>query len=94
MRIGIIGVGVVGSALRHGFLKIGYDVELHDIKLSTKIENVLETQVTYLCLPTPSSEDGACDTTVVQSVVEELAALEYQGVVAIKSTVSPGTTKS
>ena len=94
MRIGIIGIGVVGSALRYGFLKMGFDVDLHDIKLPTKIENVLETQVTYLCLPTPSLEDGGCDTTVVRSVVEELAVLEYQGVVAIKSTVSPGTTES
>lgn len=94
MRIGIIGVGVVGSALRYGFLKTGFDVDLHDIKLPTKIENILETQITYLCLPTPSLEDGGCDTTVIRSVVEKLAVLEYQGVVAIKSTVSPGTTES
>lgn len=94
MRIGIIGVGVVGSALRYGFLKLGHEVVVHDVKLRTNIEAVLETQVVYLCLPTPPSENGSCDTIIVRSVVAELAALEYQGVVVIKSTVSPGTTKS
>ena len=94
MRIGIIGIGVVGSALRDGFLKLGHKVVVHDTKLRTNIETVLGTQVVYLCLPTPSLEDGSCNTTIVKSVVAQLAALEYQGIVVIKSTVSPGTTKS
>lgn len=94
MRVGIVGVGVVGSALRYGFLKLGHDVNVHDTKFRTIIEDVLETRVVYLCLPTPPLENGACDTTAVESVVAKLAALEYQGVVAIKSTIPPGTTAS
>ena len=40
MIIGIIGLGVVGSANRYGFKKIGHKVLVHDIKLKTKIENL------------------------------------------------------
>lgn len=94
MKIGIVGIGVVGSALRSGFLKLGHEVAVHDTKFCTDIEAVLETQIVYLCLPTPTRGDGGCDTTVVESVVAQLAALEYRGIVAIKSTISPGTTKS
>lgn len=94
MRIGIIGIGVVGSALQHGFLKLGHKVAIHDVKFRTNIEAVLETQLIYLCLPTPPLEDGSCDTTIVESIVAKLATLEFQGAVAIKSTIPPGTTKS
>ena len=40
MKIGIIGLGVVGSAIRTGFEELGHDVFGHDIKNGTKIEDV------------------------------------------------------
>jgi UDPglucose 6-dehydrogenase len=93
MRIGIIGIGVVGSAIKYGFEKLGHDIFVHDLRLKTKLEDVLESEVCFLCLPTPSSEDGTCDTSVVEDVVSRLRKMNYSGVVAIKSTVSPGTTQ-
>ena len=35
MRIGVIGLGVVGSAIKTGFEELGHDVLCHDIKLDT-----------------------------------------------------------
>ena len=32
MKIGIIGLGVVGSANKYGFEKVGHEVLVHDIK--------------------------------------------------------------
>lgn len=92
MKIGIVGLGVVGSAIKYGFDKLGHDVHVHDIKLGTSLSDVLDTDVCYLCVPTPSREDGACDTSIVEGVVESLAKEDYDGIVAIKSTVVPGTT--
>lgn len=94
MKIGIIGLGVVGSAVRHGFEKLGHQVSWHDIKFESRIENVLDTEVVYLCVPTPSIENGHCDTSIIEEVVRELIVDHaYQGIIALKSTVVPGTTK-
>ena len=93
MQVGIIGLGVVGNAINFGFSKIGHQVKVHDIKLRTKITDVLNTEITYICVPTLSSVDGSCDTSIVKDVVKNLLSCGYQGAIAIKSTVEPGTTE-
>lgn len=94
MQIGIVGCGIVGSACKFGFEKLGHKVHVHDLKLNTSIYDLLESEIIYICVPTPMKQDGCCDTTIVESVVDKLSDLYYSGVVAIKSTVPPGTTKS
>ncbi len=93
MKIGIVGLGVVGSATKYGFSKLGHEVVAHDLKLNTRLRDVLGTEICYICVPTPSSADGSCDTSIVEEVVESLIEENYEGVIAIKSTVSPGTTE-
>lgn len=93
MKIGIIGLGVVGSACKFGFELIGHNVLVHDKKLQTKIENVLDTEIVFVCVPTPSKDDGACDISIVESVIADLKQLNYTGIIAIKSTVPAGTTR-
>jgi UDPglucose 6-dehydrogenase len=94
MKIGIMGLGVIGSACKYGFEKLGHDVSFHDTAMETKIEDVLDTEIVYVCVPTPSAEDGSCDTRIVEKVVKELWGLEYKGIIAIKSTVEPGFTQA
>lgn len=93
MNIGIVGEGVVGSAIKCGFERLGHDVFIHDIKYGTTIDVVLDTEVCYICVPTPSKDDGSCDISIVESVVDDLLDNNYSGVIAIKSTVIPGTTE-
>lgn len=94
MNVGIVGLGIVGSAVKHGFEKLGHRVFGHDIKDGTSIEDVLETEIIYLCLPTPQAADGHCDISILDATIAELAGKHsYPGVIAIKSTVVPGTTK-
>ncbi len=84
---------MVGSAVRHGFLRIGHDIAVYDIKLpETSLRDVLPAEVVFVCVPTPPAPDGSCNTTIVDKVVGELADASYAGLVAIKSTVEPGTT--
>ena len=93
MKIGIIGVGVVGSACKEGFEHIGHKVKIHDIKLDTTIDDVLDTEVCFISVPTPTAVDNSCNVNIVEEVVTELVTLDYKGIIAIKSTVVPGTTE-
>jgi UDPglucose 6-dehydrogenase len=93
MKIGVIGLGIIGNACKYGFEKVGHDVICHDIILDTKIEDVLDTEVCYICVPTPSTEGGDCDTSIVEEVVLKLNDLGYSGIIAIKSTVKLDTTE-
>jgi UDPglucose 6-dehydrogenase len=92
MNLGIVGLGIVGSACKFGFELLGHNVKVHDIKLGTTINQVTECEIVFICVPTPESSDGACDTSIVESVINSLKEVNYEGIVAIKSTVSPGTT--
>jgi len=92
--VAVIGAGVVGTALIHGLQRLGHDVRVHDIKYNTNIGDIVhKTEACFICVPTPSTESGKCDTSVVEEVASELSNISYSGIVAIKSTVEPGTTK-
>lgn len=93
MKLGIVGKGVVGTAIKRGFEYIGHEVSYHDIKHDTKIEDVIDSEIIFVTVGTPSDEQGSCDISAVLSVVQELADLKYKGIVAVKSTVKPGTTE-
>jgi len=43
----------------------------------------------FICVPTPISEDGSCDTTIAKQVLSDLDRLHYKGVCVIKSTIIP-----
>ena len=58
MNVGIVGIGVVGSANKAGFEKLGHNVLVHDIKLGTTISDVLDTECVFVCVPTPSKSNG------------------------------------
>tara|TARA_R100001082_G_scaffold110194_1_gene89441 strand:+ start:675 stop:1472 length:798 start_codon:yes stop_codon:yes gene_type:complete len=92
MIIGVVGVGVVGQAVCQGFEGLGHDVRTHDLKLGTSIKDVLAAEICFICVPTPSKKNEECNIDIVASVVDDLNKFEYAGIVAIKSTVTPGTT--
>ena len=94
MKIGIIGLGCIGSANTSGFEYLGHTVVGHDITHETTIDMVLSSEITFLCLPTPSKDDGDCDTSIVEGVIGDLNLLNYTGIIVIRSTVPPGFTSS
>jgi UDPglucose 6-dehydrogenase len=93
MRIGIIGKGTVGGAVYQGLSDLGHDMSFYDPRYpDSRMSHVLYSDLVFLCVPTDSTSAGDCDVSIVESVCDELAMLEYQGLVCIKSTVIPGTT--
>ena len=93
MIIGIVGLGIVGSANKYGFDKIGHKVIVHDIKYKTNIKDLDKTNIVFLCVPTPSNKNGSCNTSIVESVVNNLHKIKYKGIICIRSSTEPGFTE-
>ena len=89
MNLGIIGRGFVGSAVANGFNKDCNQIIVDPKYTDNTIEDVLDCKLVFVCVPTPVSEDGSCDTTIANDVLTELNRLQYKGVVVIKSTIIP-----
>lgn len=90
MRVGIIGYGYVGSAVAASYPddKIMINDPKHKLK-SKSIKKLKEKcQAIFVCVPTPQSETGECDTSILESIIAKL--LGYKGIVIAKSTASPG----
>lgn len=94
--IGIVGLGVVGRAVANGFDLAGLNVTRYDRYLGIGSPSDLRPcSVVFLCVPTPSAPDGRHDLTEVWSAVREVEAhLDDGTVLAVKSTVPPGTSAS
>ena len=102
MEIGIVGQGYVGTAVKEVFNK-HYATNTFDLNGDCNcrdMEELIDTSdVIFVCVPTPMRKDGSCDTSIVESVVEginvSVEILQKSNViVAIKSTVPPGTTNA
>ena len=97
MRIGIIGQGFVGSAIKNGLEK-SYEVLAYDIvkeKSNTSLESVCcNSEIIFVCIPTPMRNSGECDTRLLEGVIKDIEENRSNNlpIVIIKSTVPPGTT--
>lgn len=97
MKIGIIGNGFVGNAILHGFVLHVDDILIYDKdpkKATSSMKDLVDnSEIIFICVPTPMFESGECDLSIVNSVVEELSQFQniVQKVIVIKSTVVPGT---
>ena len=101
-RIGIIGNGFVGSAVRYGFSpNVGVDAEVRvydkDANKSTHtLRDVLDTDIIFLSVPTPSNSDGSMNVDIVDDILKEIneyAQLFQIGIILLRSTVTPGATR-
>ena len=100
MKIGIIGQGFVGTAVREG-LKDYHTINTFDLVQDCSCDTVGElidnSNIIFVCVPTPMKKDGSCDTRIVEGVVKDINNVcnvrKYKNkIIAIKSTIPPGTT--
>lgn len=94
--VGVIGMGVVGTAVYRGFMPFvtarGYDLDA--TRSVDWLDDTLQSDVVFLCLPTPAAASGEADLAAIHAcmstVVERLP--QPQPLFALKSTVPIGTT--
>jgi nucleotide sugar dehydrogenase len=96
MKIGIVGLGFVGTAVKKGFESL-YDIEVYDTDpKKTTVQSLKElaetSSVIFVSVPTPMRNNGECDTRILAGVLEQLDNAGKKMPVVIKSTVPPGTT--
>ena len=90
MRIGIMGLGVVGAAiykvmrLFHDEVR-GFDTDAG--KTRNTLDEVFETDAIFLCLPTSLDDRGRLDTSTMTAYLTQLQMQSYRGLVIIKSTL-------
>ena len=106
--INIVGYGYVGSALGFLCKENKVDFCVFDVVAKTEAkaircfdklnelvkysEQCNQENVYFICVPTPSGDDGSCDTTIVESVIKQIQGLATKNTnIIIKSTVQPGT---
>jgi nucleotide sugar dehydrogenase len=91
--IGVVGLGMVGGTVARAFERSGMRVCGYDPYLGIgSTQDLAGCPVVMLCVPTPASPDAGLDVEEVWSAVREVeAVLEPGSIVAVKSTVPPGT---
>lgn len=100
MKISIIGLGFVGSAMYKSFQNKNVNVYAYDkYKLDDKgnkigdFKSTLNSEIIFLCLPTIfDSEINQYNKAAIYETCQLLVEENYKGTVVIKSTVEPTTT--
>lgn len=94
LKIGIVGLGFVGGAIKESF---GYEsnflvlVDNDPSRGKNSFEELANTDAVFVCVPTPQDSDGTCDTGPLESVLAKLKALNYHGAIISKCTAPPST---
>lgn len=91
--VGVVGLGVVGGALKEALEAISIVVRVYDpYQGEGAPERLADCSLVFVCVPTPSTTTGELDTSAVWKAVRDVEANLADGtIVAVKSTVPPGT---
>ena len=90
LKLGIVGHGFVGKATDWGFNK-RVSKFIVDPLLDTNIEDLkeFEPEMVFICVPTPMSDDGSQDSSIIENVIKELVSHCPNAIKVVKSTVLP-----
>jgi len=90
MKIGIIGFGFVGKALRNGLKDNVSCIEI-DPKLNTNIDDLIKYKpdIVFICLPTPMNDDGSQNIDIVSDVITKINRFDANLLIVLKSTILP-----
>ena len=94
MKIGICGLGIVGSAIYNFFINKDIELYIYD-KYNYKYNNnnisiLMESEILYICLPTLYDDVlKSYNMDAINSTIDILNNMKYTGIIIIKSTVLP-----
>lgn len=89
-KIGIVGLGFVGSAIFNAYHDRGFSIVIVDTdpKIATgTYQDLQDCEAVFVCVPSPSKETGECDTSILNSVLYLLQ--DYKNVIISKTTAPP-----
>jgi UDPglucose 6-dehydrogenase len=92
MKIGIIGLGFVGNAIKEAFeFSADARLVLVDPKkgYNSTYQDLSNCDGVFICVPSPQGDDGSCDTSILEDVLSKLNAINYQNTVISKCTAPP-----
>lgn len=92
MKVGIIGVGVTGSALKEYLSNLNsgeFEICLYDPQKGHK-DDLVGCKYVFICVPTPSHPNGEQD---LSAIYDAVGLVPPDSVPVIRSTVVPGTTE-
>jgi UDPglucose 6-dehydrogenase len=95
-NIALIGKGFVGEAFYEG-MKDHYNINVWDTDPSKANTHSLGEAVelqrfVFVSVPTPMNlKTGECDTSILESVIEEISKYNGRAIIIVRSTVPPGT---
>ena len=96
-KIGIIGNGFVGNSVAFGFSPT-HEIRIHDKdpkKDLNTLEEVLECDYIFVCVPTPMNEDGSINLDIVHKALQEIEVYNTKNnIIILKSTMIPGTVEA
>ena len=95
MKLGIVGNGYVGGAVRV-FMEAREEVRVFDsdpTRCTHSLEEVAESDLVFICLPTAHSGGGQNSTIVLDACVALDGLVSRRTPVIIKSTILPGTSR-
>ena len=96
MNIGVIGNGFVGKSL-HVLKNNHVNIMFYDINpelcnpRGLSLVDMKKCEIIFVSVPTPMRPDGSVHLDIVQSIINQLNNLSYEGFIVIRSTVLPGT---
>lgn len=91
LKLGIIGVGMVGGASKNYFERKGIKPFLYDKgKNLGSIEEVNQADVIFICVPTPFDKEKGFNLSFIEGACRDILGKK---IIVIKSTVLPGTTE-
>jgi UDPglucose 6-dehydrogenase len=93
-KIGIVGVGYLGGAVKYWFDSQGFPSFFYDkYKEVGSLQELNKSEIVFICLPTPFVEENSkgFDDSAILEVLEKI---EGNKIVVMKSTVLPGSTES
>lgn len=90
-RLGIIGLGFVGNAIHSSLSLSTVETILIDPAkgYNTPYEELNKTTGVFVCVPSPMTENGECDPSILESVLSKLKSIDYKGVIISKTTCLP-----
>jgi len=94
IKVAIVGYGFVGKAVSYALTSSHIKQFHHDPKLGTNIKDLIsfDPQFVFICVPTPMSDNGTIDSSIVETVFEQLRPLKKiyaSTTIVLKSTVTP-----